>query len=324
VRTHDRAMRAAALVALPGLLLGLLIASALASEHAGDFPQCPDGAIEWSGNDGAWSDPANWPDESVPTATDDACIPAGVTVTVDVAAEANSLVSLGNLVVNMPLALGEAPSGVSGTLTIGSATISVSESLLVAGDFTWNGGGFSGDGTVVLEGDTTVAGFGQRSSSAGLVNEGDIAWNSGVSLVVPEGAELTNDGSWTFNASFGSIFSASTTYNFEFINNGALAKAGDTGTTTIYALTNTSTGTVQVDVGTLSIARAAALEDGSTLSAAADAVLHLAGPFSWQEAVPASMNMGTTKPTDRSPCGIPSAVVITGSSMPNITSSKYG
>ena len=33
-------------------------------------------------------------------------------------------------------------------------------------------------------------------------------------------------------------------------------------------------------------------------------------------AVPANMNIGTIKPTDRKPCGIPSAVLTTGANIP--------
>jgi hypothetical protein len=59
---------------------------------------CPGGAITWvTTGDGNWSDGSNWSGGVVPTASEDACIPSGVTVTIGGSASARQLVSEGTL-----------------------------------------------------------------------------------------------------------------------------------------------------------------------------------------------------------------------------------
>ena len=58
---------------------------------------CPAGAIQWTAGDGPWSDGTSWSGGVAPSATDDACIPSGVTVTINSPASVNQLVSEGSL-----------------------------------------------------------------------------------------------------------------------------------------------------------------------------------------------------------------------------------
>jgi hypothetical protein len=140
---------------------------------------------------GNWSSPATWPDGYVPTAADDAVIPAGVTITLDsMNAVCNNLIVNGtlltstttatSLVVNGDVLINAGGSFTSPSLT--GATANIFHTLTVYGDFTNAGGTFDfrtgSAGTTLRAINTTFAGSYNSIITVGTYSTSNNNFNS--------------------------------------------------------------------------------------------------------------------------------------------------
>ena len=98
------------LVALFTLVVGLVVPIVASPSAADAYGVCPVGMVQWTGPAGGlWSAGANWSGGAVPAGSDDVCIAAGATVTIDTPAATRQLISEGSLIVTS-----------TGTLTVNS------------------------------------------------------------------------------------------------------------------------------------------------------------------------------------------------------------
>jgi PKD repeat protein len=254
-------------------------------------PVCPDGAIEWKAatTTGTWSTPTNWEGDQVPTAADDVCIPTGVTVTVNSVADANRLVSLGNLTMtSQSLDLG-APSEITGTFTMSGGTLKGDGSLSLGGPASWSSGTFE---SPVLVGETstlTLTGFSAKSLTSTLTNEGLVSQEGGLawaSSSTSAAGTVVNNGIWRVVNS-GTLMSTPGPRG-TFINHGRLSRDGVAGqTTTIsgFAVDVVNHGVIETIIGNMAITGSTTgggsglrgWSDGATLAAAADSTLEVTG-----------------------------------------------
>src|SRR5437867_418038 len=108
---------------------------------------------------GNWNTPGNWNPAQVPTSADDVSIVLSgtYTVTVDVAASANSL-TLGGASGTQTLAIGSqtltlaatSSTGVNSIVTLAGGTLNGAGNLGVSGQLSWTGGAMSGSGTTTI------------------------------------------------------------------------------------------------------------------------------------------------------------------------------
>jgi fibronectin-binding autotransporter adhesin len=174
-------------------------------------------------------------------------------------------------------ALGGADVEILGPLNF-SATIDTTGGSIRMGGFFWTQGGFAGDGSATVGGTVTVTTTSQKTASLGFVNEGTLLWGGG-NLIVPENAVVVNEGVWDFqNTVLGlSVTGSSSLLPFVFTNAGSIVKSGSSGVTISGSFTNQATGTVDAQVGTMSLSRVAAAAGGSVWSADSGATLTATG-----------------------------------------------
>ena len=125
---------------------------------------CPSSPIMWTAGDGDWSNGANWSTPAPPTAADNACIPAGVTVTINGNAEARELVSDGAITV---------PGGSSLALNDSSSVAAADHAGVLsvnAGDLTIDFTHLRDGATVHAEAGTTIAVNGTTTLTDGTIS----------------------------------------------------------------------------------------------------------------------------------------------------------
>ena len=190
------------------------------------IPGCPVGAISWVGGDGDWSAATNWSSNPVlPGPTDDICIPAGVTATVDTDFEVNSMLSLGEVAIG---------SGAELTLndTSETSSLSVLGELAGPGELTvvdsgdWSEGRIRGSLRIANTAMFSISSDTRKDLSGALVNEGDVTQNGRLNLYFDATNGLvTNNGTW--NLEDGAIFTFETGVGVSegsIVNNGTIAR----------------------------------------------------------------------------------------------------
>jgi hypothetical protein len=151
---------------------------------------------------GNWSDPATWSSGYVPTSADDANIPAGVTVTIDIPdAVCNNLVIDGTLVASNIVATGLTVNGdvlinTGGSFTspyLSGATANIIHTLSVYGDFTNAGGTFDfrtgSAGTTMRMINTTFLGSYNSTITVGTYSSSNNDFN-GITVNKINGAKI--------------------------------------------------------------------------------------------------------------------------------------
>jgi uncharacterized membrane protein len=265
--------------------------SAGKSSGGGSFaPLVAGDSVKWvATTSGNWDVAANWLDTTtntnhVPDATDEVTIDvAGVTVTVDqgnqatdtlqVAAGSTLAVTSGTLVLN-------GASEIDGALTVSGGTLVLAGSgLTVKGNTQWSGGNINLDGhtltnagtatltnAVYLVANDSFSGGNHTNLGGMLINTGTVVTQGNGSLGLEDNIAVDNQAAGTFNfANDGSLFvgSASPTVT----NEGKIEKTGGTAIASITTAFS-STGTLEVDSGTLSLATG-----GGTISTAVPLVV---------------------------------------------------
>lgn len=154
----------------------------------------------------------------------------------------------------MTLGLG-ATLGVTAAYTIGGGLLTGAGAVTVSGRLTWTGGAMSGTGT------TTVAAGGILDISSTndktldtrslVINSGGIVnWLFGGRLLTDRGSTITNNG--TFHVQGDATLRSTTGTGSLFTNAGTFRKSANDGVTSILIpFTNTSTGTLNVERGTV-------------------------------------------------------------------------
>jgi uncharacterized repeat protein (TIGR01451 family) len=242
------------------------------------------GTKNWTGpaTGGKWETAANWSGGTLPTSSDDVCIPAGVTVQLTSGTHTvNSLGSNGNLIFSAgsltvvggfnsdgAVTIGgtgtltlNSTSTISSTLTITSGTLSGTGGVIVAGLITWSGGMMTGAGTVDANGGININGTVTKTLNAARVlnNNGVTTWTNTGDISIGNNAVFNNLSGATFDAQNNEVISLAggvATFN----NSGTFKKSVGTGTTTFNSgVAFHNTGTAEVLTGTLKL-------DGGTSS----------------------------------------------------------
>ncbi len=151
---------------------------------------------------GNWSSPTTWPSGAVPTASDDVIIPAGVTITIDVAdAVCKDLTINGTLIALNTAATaltvyGDVVINSGGSLTspaLTGATANIIHSLSVYGDFTNAGGTFDfrmgSAGTTMRVMNTTFLGSVNSTITVGTYSSSNNDFN-GITINKSNGAKV--------------------------------------------------------------------------------------------------------------------------------------
>jgi hypothetical protein len=247
---------------------------------------CPVGSIDWIGGDGNWSDASNWSsDPALPSTTDDVCIPAGATVTVNVNASARQLASQGtlNILNNMTLDL-SGPSETDGLILDG--TIDGAGWLSLTGSGSWTRGTIATDVEVTSTGSLSILGTASaevKNVTGRLVNNGTVdqlgrhvrSIASGI-----DGGTITNNGNWYLShpgTGFTAVYGQASNNPGTFINNGLLERRTGTGEVEFTASVNLENyGTVAATSGILKFT-ATTVIGGGTLRAEGGATLKMRG-----------------------------------------------
>jgi uncharacterized membrane protein/transglutaminase-like putative cysteine protease len=256
-------------------------------------------SVKWVGTtSGNWDDAANWLDTTtntkhVPDATDEVTIDVpGVTVTVEagnqaahslqVAAGSTLAIAGGNLTLN-------SPSEIDGSLTLSSGSLNLADALTLKGSTQWSGGGIDLDGhTLTNAGTLTITnslalfandfftGANDGNLGGTLANTGTVVEQGNGSLNLYDSVAIDNQAGATFNfANDGSIGVGNDSPSVT--NEGKIEKTGGTGISYITPAFS-STGTFEVDSGTLSLAtRGGTLSTTAPLAVATGATLDLTG-----------------------------------------------
>ncbi len=258
---------------------------------------CPAGAVEWdAAGDGNWNVPGNWDSGAEPTAGQNVCIRAGVTVTVTGTDTAviDQLVSDGAVTVQSGRTLTiDGESEINGAFSL-SGNVAGSGVLRVSAVGVWSSGTVEDGASLVVDagGVLDITGAVPRVMLGSLVNEaGGTVNHSSIGTVSvstaaagPSG-EITNRGVWRLTQDNATTTASGATANpGSFVNEaGAIlerdrasgASTNSTRFTTGIEVTNH--GTITTTNGELTIDAVAAIGDESVVDADAGTVLELTG-----------------------------------------------
>jgi hypothetical protein len=135
---------------------------------------------------------------------------------------------------------------------LAGGTLTGDDSFVVAGPFNWSGGRLDGGGAFDVNGGATFTGTTKNLNARELnLNSGTTAWSVG-GINSGGGAVVNNAGLFdiTFDGTFNDSLGGASTFN----NTGTLRKSGGIANSTLAPVfNNAATGTVEVDVGNLSL-----------------------------------------------------------------------
>jgi hypothetical protein len=262
--------------------VGLSAVAAVLGLFAGPAPGQT--SYSWAnGVTGTWQTQGNWNPNGIPgtNANDTVSITqAGtysVTMTLGVALASVTINASGatldtsaqTFTVNTALNL------TAGTLiTSGGTTAAATWTTSAGTNWNWTAGTLSGAGTYSNGGTLTmsVATSAPNLSSA-LVNTGTFLWNGSAAIFPQTGASINNSG--LFNIRADGTVVQNTFFTATFTNTGTIRKSLGSGTSTIQATLTSTTGTIDVQTGTLSFAGGGTVS--GSISAASGATVNLGG-----------------------------------------------
>jgi hypothetical protein len=253
---------------------------------------------------GDWGVAGNWDLSRVPNSSDDVIINTpNITVHHSSGTDgANSLTSTANIDISGgSLGCGQASSisgnlsisggfltfsrasSVSGNLTVSSGTLYAGgitgADLTVTAPMTWTGGVIAGVSRVLANGGLTINGAGEKdlggSYGGTLVNGGAATWTGTGSIVGGAYSAFINQAGATFDAQNDGQFRGGSLAPFH--NAGTFRKSG--GGATIITAEFDTTGTVNVQTGTLSLEDGYSFDGTFTIAAGATLDVHLGGRF---------------------------------------------
>jgi hypothetical protein len=215
-------------------------------------------SISWTGTTGFWDVTGNWA-PGLPNPTDDA--------TINVPGVQTVIVRSGSYAVNSLNVAGDETMAVTGgSLTINGAsnlalysqsggTLAGAGSVNISGSADWSGGTQSGSGSTNVNGSLAISSNNDKTLyGRTLSNNGATTWNSSYGAIyASNGAVINNNGTWldqagnTYNHYISSNGGAVSSFN----NNGTYTKSGNASTSIGIAFNNASTGTVNVDGGSI-------------------------------------------------------------------------
>ncbi|GMQ84796.1 MAG: hypothetical protein BMS9Abin07_0361 [Acidimicrobiia bacterium] len=233
---------------------------------------CPAGAISWTGAVGGnWSDASKWTGGVMPTSADDACIPAGATVTVDIpAAAVDRLISEGTLSIGPlnKLTIG----GTSRTADFSlEGTLAGPGSLTISGSASWTQGTMATSLVIATGASLDIGTATTKILTGSLTNWGTVT-QPGSQLKL---GTVTNHGMWyltnPFTATIRKATIAPKFTNYGTVERSASATGVLTDMTKDIAFENY--GTISVTTGILQIAGTTAIGDGAGMNAGSGALL---------------------------------------------------
>jgi hypothetical protein len=262
--------------------VGLSAVAAVLGLFAGPAPGQT--SYSWAnGVTGTWQTPGNWNPNGIPgsNANDTATITSAGTYSVTM----TSAVALASVTINasgatldtsaQTFTVNTALNLSAGTLITSGATTAAATWTTSAGtNWNWTAGTLSGAGTYSNGGTLTmsVATSAPNLSSA-LVNTGTFLWNGSAAIFPQTGASINNSG--LFNIRADGTVVQNTFLTAAFTNTGTIRKSLGSGTSTIQAALTSTTGTIDVQTGTLSFAGGGTVS--GSISAASGATVNLGG-----------------------------------------------
>jgi hypothetical protein len=238
----------------------------------------------WVGStSGDWNTASNWSGNAVPGSEDDVVINPGNSSTVITISSGTqtvkSLQSSAVLQINTGASLSlAAASTISGTLTLNGGTLLGAGNLTLSGVTNASAGTFGGTGTITNSGTMTV--IGAVNLNQALANTGTVLLSgAGGSLTVNTSGVVTNEAGGLLDLRAGSIALASGATAPTMANAGTLRRSTTTGTSTI-AIPVVSTGSFDIQLGTL-LLNAGGSSAGSTTIASASNLNLATGTFAF-------------------------------------------
>lgn len=265
-----------------------------------DIP-APPCSINWTGSANTdWANTANWDLGRLPAAADVACLPPASNAAINSDAGAVTAVrSQGTLEIRGQLTLtgtgANSSSATALTLYLGG-TLGGSGDVTVTGSFQWLRGTMTGSGTTRTASTASTvfsADPGYLTGGRTFVNDGSLVFGAPgsagayytIGLLMNQGAQVVNNGTWEFtNVGDGTFSAVVDFYNQQasdatpaFTNTGLLKHSSTTNTTIAVPFTNS--GTVEITAGMLRLggAHSGTIGDASTYTVSASAVLDFLG-----------------------------------------------
>ena len=215
----------------------------------------------WDGSNSlSWGDAANWSLNSIPSSANDVIIPTGSTISIDVAANVNSINIQGNSTVTL-----------NNNLTFTNAsTFQIGTTII------WNFGTLSGGGTLTNKGIMNLNTISGKFITASVVlnNEGTINFNALGDLFVNNGT-INNQSTGIIDFKVDAadiIFSSAGSHILN--NSGLIKKSAGTGTCLIQVqLNNNNSGIIEVFTGTIQLSNSLTTLNGGIYNVSNGAVL---------------------------------------------------
>jgi hypothetical protein len=250
----------------------LILAGPGGQSNTEPFSFTPANTVTWNGGNGDWATASNWSGGQLPGSGDDVVIPAGVTLTHSTGGDTIHRISGSGTLIISGGTLTVGATGSLASLTLSGGSLNPSGALTVTGNFTWGGGSLTASSPFSLQGTSSLAG---SLSLAGTVNNSGNATWTGDGTLQFLGATWTNAAGSTFTASSNDT-QQTVGGTGTFINAGTFHKTGSAPTSFQNGVAFTSSGTLTIDAGTVTLAGGS---NSGTISVASGAQLIFGGNF---------------------------------------------
>ncbi len=216
----------------------------------------------WTGNgDGInWGDGNNWSLTHIPGLSEDAVIPTGAAVTMNIAVSTQSVTLQGTAILYM-----------SNTLNFTNPS-----SIATGATIEWSSGYLTGGGTLTNNGtiNLSTTAFKQISGGTSLDSYGTIILSGGADMYITDG-QLNNYATALIDIQDdGSNFMVTGLGSHSLVNTGTITKSAGSSSSNIYAVLTNNGGTLSSQSGILYINNTASELNGGTYNASAGAELN--------------------------------------------------
>jgi hypothetical protein len=231
---------------------------------------------------GPWQTPGNWTPNGIPSGSDTATIGISTSSSVTM----TGATAIGTLTINnagatldtstQSFTVNTSLSLQAGTLITSGATSLVSAATTwttsAGNNWNWTAGTLAGAGTYTNGGTLTMSVTSSAPNfSSALVNNGTFVWNGSAAIFTQTGASISNSG--LFNIRADGTVVQNNMFNAPFTNTGTIRKSLGSGISTIQASLTSTSGVIDVQVGTLTFAGGGTVSGSISVAAGASAFL---------------------------------------------------
>ena len=250
-------------------------------------------AVDTLMTSGNWAVGTNWSTGSAPASTDDAVIPASLSVTINTSVSAAGVTTASGSSMELAsggnLSLGSDTTSIAGTFTLDGGTLTLGAGTnSISGATTWSSGTINTNSGTLTNASAGVMTLSNTSGTPVTLEGGGSLLNYGTMELTSAGGLQLENGSTLLNNEAGATFSfqadASVTAvsgSSPFDNEGTIQKTAGTGTSAFEnnggSLVFSNSAKITVQKGTIQIATPSGTSTGGTFAVSSGAILDLTG-----------------------------------------------